>query len=102
MFFWRLTSVIFLIIGLFLFIESLLMQNISFFYWAMAFYSVASLIWLTIQQLYVDFSMPRNPKNDTDNWYIGWIDGFDILEFIGIILSLPKIIFLFLIHAIYS
>lgn len=100
MFFWRLTSVIFLIIGLFLFVQSLLAQNITFFYFAFASYGVASLIWLAIDKLYTDFSMPKSTQlNSTNN--TGWLydDVFSILE---IVLNLPKIIFLFLIHAIYN
>ena len=53
MFFWRLISLVCLIIALFLFIQSLLLQDIRFFYGAIAFYSVASLVWLTIKNLVV-------------------------------------------------
>ncbi len=102
MFFWRLISLVCLIIALFLFIQSLLLQDIRFFYGAIAFYSVASLVWLTIKNLYVDFCMPKNPKNNTDGLNSGLLFGFEIIDFFDIILSLPKIIFLFFIRAIYN
>lgn len=101
MFYWRLLTITLLIIGLFLFVQSLVLQNINLFYFAVGFYSLASLIWLTIEKLYVNFSMPKNPKEESSNWLnsFGYFDWFDFLD---IILSLPKIIFLFLIHAIYN
>lgn len=101
MFYWRLLSITFLIIGLFLFVQSLLLQNLTLFYFSLASYGLASLIWLTIEKLYVNFSMPKNPNEESSNWLnsFGYFDWFDFLD---IILSLPKIIFLFLIHAIYN
>ena len=100
MFFWRLLSITLLIIGLFLFLQSLLLQNINFFYSALALYGFASVIWLTIKKLYINFSMPKNPKSNTS--YSNWILYDDIFSFIELLLSLPKILFLFLIHTIYD
>lgn len=100
MFYWRLISITLLIIGLFLFAQSLILQNLTLFYFSLASYGLASLIWLTIEKLYVNFSMPKNPKSNTANNHRWLYD--DIFTFIDLVLSLPKIIFLFLIRMIYD
>lgn len=102
MFFWRFISLVCLVIALFLFIQSLILQDIHFFYGAMAFYSVASLVWLMIKNLYVDFCMPKNPKSNTDGLNSGLFFGFDVIDFFDSILGLPNIIFLFFMRAIYN
>lgn len=96
---WRFLSVTLLIVGVFLFVQSLIGQNIRLFYFALVCYAVASVIWLTVEKLYVNFSMPKNPKSNTSNK--NWWLYDDMFSFIDLVLSLPKIIFLFLIHAIY-
>lgn len=99
MFFWRLLSITFLIIGLFLFVQSLILQNITFFYFAIGFYCLASLIWLTIQKLYVEPFTYKKPLNQTQSSF-NWLS--DIANMMDFILSLPKIVFLFLIRIFYN
>lgn len=101
MFYWRLLSITLLIIGLFLFGKSLIEQNLTLFYFSFASYGLASVIWLTIEKLYTNFRMPKNPQNNR-NTVSSYLDNSDIFIFIDMVLSFPKSLFLLLIHAIYN
>lgn len=91
--FWRLMSVTFLTISFFLVMQSLMRERIDLFYVSLVIYSLSSLVWLTIQKLYVEPFTPKTIKSASH-----WSSSFnDIANILDLMLSLPKYIFYMLI-----